>query len=199
MAELTFKYGAMGSGKTMDLMRTAHNYRERGFKVFVLKPLSDTKGGSHLTTRAGLDMKIDAYIEPGTHPLGGIEDWSKMDLVLIDEAQFLDPEQIDMALEFAHRNNVPIVCYGLRTNYRMTDDGFEGATRLLQIADNVWEIPSVCECGAKATINARFQDGKLMTSGEDIVIDDGSSRVEYRGLCCKCYNKFKQKSVDLED
>lgn len=113
-----------------------------------------------------------------------------MSCVLIDEAQFLTPEQVDQLMKVVIELDILVICYGLRLNFRQEDKGFEGATRLLQIAHDIGEIKTICECGKKATYNARFLDGKLVTDGPDILIDDGTIDIQYRAVCPSCYHKY---------
>jgi thymidine kinase len=116
--------------------------------------------------------------------------FSDVACVLIDEAQFLTPLQVDQLMAVTVRLDIPVMAYGLRLNFRREDGGFEGATRLLQQAHDIEEIKTICECGRKATYNARFLNGKLVADGPDVLIDDGSSEVEYRAICPKCYEKY---------
>ena len=110
--------------------------------------------------------------------------------VLVDEAQFLTKEQVDELMLIVNKLNIPVMAYGLRLNFRLTDGGFEGATRLLQIAHNLEEIKTICECGHKATCNARFLNGKFVKDGPDVLIDDGKTKIEYRAICPACYQKY---------
>ena len=108
----------------------------------------------------------------------------------MDEAQFLTREQVDQLMKVTTDLDIPVMAYGLRLNFRLTDGGFEGATRLLQMAHDIDEIKTICECGRKATLNARFLNGKFLADGPDVLIDDGTSEVEYRGICPKCYAEY---------
>ncbi|MBO7718209.1 hypothetical protein J6S37_01795, partial [Candidatus Saccharibacteria bacterium] len=112
------------------------------------------------------------------------------------EAQFLTQEQVDQLMLVTIKLNIPVMAYGLRLNFRREDGGFEGATRLLQIAHDIEEIKTICECGHKATLNCRFLNDKLVTDGPDILIDDGKSKVEYRALCPACYEKYLTSTDD---
>jgi thymidine kinase len=118
------------------------------------------------------------------------KDYSDVACVLVDEAQFLTPKQADQLMQVVVQLNIPVMCYGLRLNFRLTDGGFEGATRLLQIAHKVEELKTICDCGRKATLNTRWLNGKLVTDGPDVLID-GTSKIEYRALCANCYFKYK--------
>lgn len=194
MAKLYFKYGAMGCGKTIHLMQTAFNYCERGQKVCVIKPKVDSKNGNKLLTRIGMERETDFVFLPDDNLFEKIKkDYGDVNCVLVDEAQFLTKEQVDQLMLVVVELNIPVMCYGLRLNFRQEDGGFDGATRLLQIAHTIDEIKTICECGRKATINARFLDDKLVVDGPDILIDDGKTEIEYRALCQHCFHKLLNK------
>ena len=192
MAQLYFRYGAMGCGKTMQLLQVAFNYEERGQKVCVVKPATDTKNGTKLLTRIGPERETNFCFDRRTNLFKRIAtEYTNVDCVLVDEAQFLTPKQADQLMQVVVKLNIPVMCYGLRLNFRMTDGGFEGATRLLQIAHKIEELKTICDCGRKATLNTRWLDGKMVTNGPDVLID-GTSKIEYRALCTHCYFKFKE-------
>ena len=194
MAQLYFRYGAMGCGKTMQLLQVAFNYEERGQKVCVIKPQTDTKNGTKLLTRIGPERETDYTFSRRDNIFKKIEkEFRDVDCVLVDEAQFLTPAQADQLAEVAVLLDIPVICYGLRLNFRQKDGGFEGATRLLQIAHKIEEIKTICDCGHKATVNCRFLNDKLVTDGPDILIDDGKTKIEYRALCQNCYHRLKEK------
>jgi thymidine kinase len=185
----------MGCGKTMQLLQVAFNYEERGHKVCVMKPATDTKNGDKLLTRIGPERKTDfCFTREDDLLLVVKKKFPKVVCVLVDEAQFLTPEQADQLMRLTFELNIPVMAYGLRINFRQTDGGFEGATRLLQIAHDIEEIKTICECGKKATRNSRFLDDKLVVSGPDILIDDGKTKIEYRALCPACYFKYLAKN-----
>lgn len=191
MAKLYFRYGAMGCGKTMQLLQVAFNYEERGHKVCVMKPKTDTKNGTKLLTRIGPERETDLCFNRRVNLYETVaKNFKDVSCILVDEAQFLTPKQADQLMEITVRLNIPVIAYGLRLNFRLEDKGFEGSTRLLQIAHIIEEIKTICECGHKATYNARFLDGKLVADGPDILIDDGKTRIEYRAICPKCYEKY---------
>jgi thymidine kinase len=193
VAQLYFRYGAMGCGKTMQLLQVAFNYEERGQKVCVIKPATDTKNGTKLLTRIGPERDTNFTVDRRTNIFNRIKkDYSHVDCVLVDESQFLTPKQVDQLMEVVIKLNIPVICYGLRLNALMTDEGFEGATRLLQIAHKIEEIKTICDCGRKATLNTRWLDGKLISSGPAILID-GTSKIEYKALCEHCYYKYKEE------
>ncbi|MBR5951223.1 MAG: thymidine kinase [Actinomycetaceae bacterium] len=191
MAKLYFRYGAMGCGKTMQLLQVAFNYEERGHKICVIKPAVDTKNGDWILTRIGPERQTDFTFTPQDNLFDKVKnEYFDVACVLVDEAQFITPAQADQLAEIVIRLNIPVMAYGLRLNFRQTDGGFEGGTRLLQIAQEIEEIKTICECGSKATRQARFLDGELVTIGPDILIDDGSTQIEYRALCPSCFLAF---------
>ena len=194
MAQLYFRYGAMGCGKTMQLLQVAFNYEERGQKVCVAKPRTDTKNGTKLLTRIGPERETDfTFSRRDNIYIIIAKSFRDVDCILIDEAQFLTPAQADQLMDVVVDFNIPVICFGLRLNFRQKDGGFEGATRLLQIAHKIEEIKTICDCGRKATRNCRFLDGVLVTDGPDILIDDGKSKIIYRALCNHCYHKLKKE------
>ena len=193
MAKLYFRYGAMGCGKTMQLLQVAFNYEERGMKVCVIKPATDTKADTKIATRIGPERETDFCFSREEDLFEKIKaEYRGVRCVLVDEAQFLMPKQADELMLVVAKLDIPVMAFGLRINFRQTDGGFEGATRLLQIADDIAEIKTICECGKKAVRNTRFLDDKLVTEGPDILID-GTSKIEYRALCFKCYLKYLEE------
>lgn len=196
MAKLYFRYGAMGCGKTMQLLQVAFNYEERGHKVCVIKPATDTKNGTKLLTRIGPERETDFCFDRQTNLYEKIaKDYRNVQCVLVDESQFLTPAQADQLMQVTTKLDIPVMAYGLRLNFRREDGGFEGATRLLQIAHDIEEIKTICECGKKATYNARFLNGKLVADGPDVLIDDGTIDIEYRAICPACYEKYLEESA----
>ena len=195
MAQLYFRYGAMGCGKTMQLLQVAFNYEERGQKVCVIKPRTDTKNGTKLLTRIGPERETQFTFSKNDNIYDKIaKNYQDVDCILVDEAQFLTSDQVDQLMDIVVDFNIPVMCYGLRLNFRQDDGGFEGATRLLQIAHKIEEIKTICDCGHKATLNCRFLNGKLVTEGPDILIDDGKTDIQYRALCQNCYHRLKKES-----
>ena len=195
MAKLYFRYGAMGCGKTMQLLQVAFNYEERGMKVCVIKPATDTKNGKKLLTRIGPERDTDLCFDRETNLYDVIsEKFKDVACILVDEAQFLTPKQADELASVTVDLDIPVIAYGLRLNFRQEDGGFEGATRLLQIAQEIEELKTICACGRKATRNCRFLDGELVTEGPDILIDDGKTKIEYRALCPTCFEKYKRRA-----
>jgi thymidine kinase len=194
MSKLYFRYGAMNSGKSTHLMQVAYNYEERGMKVVLLKPKTDKKGGEKLVSRLGVERKVDLVISNEDNILDMVKRYQelngKIDCILADEAQFLKSIQIDQLFEIAVVFNIPVICYGLRTDFKM--QGFEGSTRLLLLAHSVEEMKTICKCGKKAVVNGRKINGKFVFEGEQIAIDNVDN-VEYESLCGDCYFKYKNK------
>lgn len=190
MAQLYFRYGAMGCGKTMQLLQVAFNYEERGLKVCVIKPATDTKNGTKLLTRIGPERETNFCFMRRENLFNKIKkEYSDVACVLVDESQFLTPKQADQLMQVVTKLNIPVVCYGLRLNFRQESGGFEGSTRLLQIAHKVEELKTICTCGRKATMNTRWLNGKLVIDGPDILIDDGTTDIQYRAICPSCFYK----------
>lgn len=193
MAQLYFRYGAMGCGKTMQLLQVAFNYEERGQKVCVIKPATDTKNGKKLLTRIGPERETDFCFNHRVNLFTKIaKEYSGVNCILVDEAQFLTEKQVDQLLQVVVKLNIPVIAYGLRLNFRMSGRGFEGSTRLLQVAHKIEEIKTICDCGRKATLNTRWLNGKLVTTGPDILIDDGKSDIIYKALCPHCFFKYQE-------
>ena len=179
----------------MQLLQVAFNYEERGHKVCVIKPLRDTKNGTKLLTRIGPERETDFCCSEADDLFSRISaGFADVSCVLVDEAQFLTAKQVDQLMMVTVRLDIPVMAYGLRLNFRREDGGFEGATRLLQQAHEIEEIKTICECGRKATYNARFLNGVLVADGPDVLIDDGLTEIEYRAICPKCYEKYLERS-----
>lgn len=194
MSKLYFRYGAMNSGKSTNLMQVAHNYEERGMKVVLIKPSIDKKGGDKLVSRLGVERKVDLIIDENKNIYDEIGLWEnskyKVDCILVDEVQFLKCEQIDQLFEVAVGMDIPVICYGLRTDFKM--QGFEGSTRLLLLAHSIEELKTICKCGRKAVLNGRKINGRFVFEGEQVAIDNVDD-VEYESLCGHCYFEFKNK------
>ena len=197
MAKLNFKYGTMGSGKSIDLMRTAYNYEEKGYDVLVMKPLIDTKGSNKLDSRIGMKRTVDILISDDTDIISEVRNRLTTNLrcIFVDEAQLLSSKKIDELYLASKIFDISVICYGLRTNFKMK--GFSGSTRLLEIADSLEEIKSICECGKIARFAGRKVNERYTLEGEDILIDGTSSSVEYVPLCGDCYLK-KVKKIDYK-
>ena len=200
MAKLYFRYGAMNSGKSTALMQTAHNYEERGMRVLVAKPGVDTKGGAKVVSRLGVSRGIDLLIAPDTDLLAAVrEDCRRhgpLGCVLVDEGQFLKSAQVDQLMAITVELGIPVIAYGLRTDF--TTRGFEGSTRLLELAHSIEEMKTICRCGRKALFNARKVGGRFVFEGDQIVID-GSAETEYLPLCASCYYAERAKAQKGEN
>lgn len=194
MSKLYFRYGAMNSGKSTHLMQVAYNYEERGMKVIILKPKVDKKGGNTLVSRLGVNRKVDLMVSEEDNVFQVIENYLKenkqIDCILVDEVQFMKSKQIDELFQIAIKLDIPIICYGLRTDFKM--DGFEGSARLLLLAHSIEEMKTICACGQKAIFNGRKINGRFVFEGEQIAIDEQDD-VRYESLCGDCYYKYKQK------
>lgn len=195
MSKLYFRYGAMNCGKSTNLLQVAYNYEERGMKVAIVKPKTDTKGGNLVVSRLGVTREADLWLgkeeDVYTAILKHGETNGKIDCVLVDEVQFFHKEHINQLFEFAVQESVPVICYGLRTDFQM--NGFEGSERLLLLAHSLEELKTICTCGKKALLNGRKINGKYVFEGEQVAID-GEDQVEYQSLCPKCYFKLKGNS-----
>ena len=194
MSKLYFRYGAMNSGKSTNLMQVAYNYEERGMRVVLIKPSTDKKGGDKLVSRLGVERKVDLLINDEQNIYEEVKKWEdnkyKIDCILVDEVQFLKSHQIDELFEIAVCLDIPVICYGLRTDFKMK--GFEGSTRLLLLAHSIEELKTICKCGRKAVLNGRKINGKFVFEGEQVAIDNVDN-VEYESLCGHCYFKFKNE------
>ncbi|HBW14197.1 MAG TPA: thymidine kinase [Proteiniclasticum sp.] len=197
MSKLYFRYGAMNSGKSTNLMQVAYNYEERGMKVKIFKPQVDTKGGNRLVSRLGVVREADFSVRTSDDLYEVTEKWiqneGKIHCILVDEVQFLKAEQIDQLLKVAIVLKVPVICYGLRTDFLM--NGFEGSARLLLLAHSIEELKTICTCGKKALLNGRKINGEFIFEGAQVAIDlEGD--VEYQSLCADCYFKYRKKAEE---
>lgn len=196
MAKLYFRYGAMNSGKSTALMQVAHNYEERGMKVRVIKPSIDTKGADMLVSRLGVKRLVDKLVSRTDNIFELYEDickGEKISCFLVDEAQFLTEAQVDQLMEIASKHNVPVICYGLRTDF--LTNGFPGSKRLLLIAHSLEELKTICRCGKKAVLNGRKINGVFVFEGDQVAIDD-EDEIDYEALCVDCYYKNKKEVAE---
>ena len=185
MARLHFKYGAMNSGKTTMLLQAAHNYEEQGKKVIVIKSNIDKKGNDTIINRIGLKRKVDELIGIDEKIIDKIRKYlDNLDCILVDEAQFLSRNQIDELFYITKIYDIPVIAYGLKTNFKSVV--FTGSSRLVEVADSLEEIPTICKCGKKARFNVRTLNGEYLKEGDDILID-GTTEIKYESLCGKCY------------
>ena len=185
MAKLYFKYGAMGSSKSAQALITRFNYLEQGMTVWLIKPSTDTRDGADvIRSRIGLSCAaqiitpeqsiLEAYRAAGAH-----------DVIIADEAQFFTPAQIDDLRTLVDTEDLPVLCFGLRTDFQT--HFFPGSRRLMELADSITEIKTVCACGSKATVNARIDaEGRVVTEGNQILLGGNDS---YVAMCHRCWKK----------
>ena len=191
MSKLFFRYGAMNTGKSTAMLQVAHNYEERDQSVVLVKSSVDTKGDDQIVSRLGVTRRADLLLSPGQDLRGALKALStqRSDLsdgvacVLIDEAQFLTPEQVDQALAIAVLDEIPVVAFGIRTDFRTK--AFPGSQRLMEVAHSLQEMKTICRCGNKAVFNARLGEHGIIREGEQVMIDGEAAR--YEALCARCY------------
>lgn len=189
MAKLYFKYGAMGSSKTAQALMCKFNYEQKGFKVYIFKPIVDNRkvidGKSVIYSRIGLSSSCNEFDKVFSflgYKNSQIKDVEKS-VIIVDECQFLTKKQVEELKDISQA--LPVICYGLLTNFKT--ELFEGSKRLVELAESLQEIKSICRCGRKATINARLSNGKILLEGEEILIGGDEC---YEGLCYSCYKKL---------
>lgn len=183
MSKLYFRYGAMNCGKTTSLLQVAHNYEERGMKVVLIKPSIDTKANDSVSSRIGVERKVDHLVSPEENLKGYLNLLvGNTSCVLVDEAQFLSESQVEELFVFSKLTNIPVICFGLRCDFRT--NLFPGSKRLFELADEIEELYTICRCGRKARFNARIVNGEFTLDGNQVAIDGD---VEYESLCGKCY------------
>lgn len=185
MAKLYFKYGAMGSSKSAQALITQFNYEELGMSVWLIKPSIDTRDGADIIrSRIGLARSAQV-ITPEQNIIEEYRKSGKHDVIISDEAQFFTPEQIDQLRTIVDEEDVPVLCFGLRTDF--LTHFFPGAQRLMELADSITEIKTVCACGRKATVNARIDgNGRIVTEGSQIFLGGNDS---YIAMCHQCWKK----------
>lgn len=197
MAKLYFKYGAMGSSKTAQALITKYNYEENNLKVWLMKPSADTRDGEAvLKSRIGLEAKVEV-ISPDRDIYQRFREKQvgTCDVIIVDECQFLTEDQIDQLRNIVNDFNIPVMCFGLRTDFQTRL--FPGSRRLMEVADTIQEIKTICDCGAKATVNARIdENGHIITEGAQVVLGGNDS---YIAMCHKCYVRGirEKKTIQL--
>lgn len=198
MAKLRFKYGCMNSSKTLNLLTTAYNFEEKNIPFLVLKPSIDTRDGENtVKSRAGIEREcvsvtpeMDIYDAINKYNVILETALSKLEWVLIDEAQFLTNKQINQLSDVVDFLNIEVMCYGLRTDFK--SEMFPASQRLFELADEVEEVKSRCSCGKKTIINARInEDGDVITNGEQVMI---GGEEKYIALCRKCWKKLTKNT-----
>lgn len=206
MAKLYFRYGAMNSGKSTSLLQAAYNYEERGQHVLLAKPVIDTKDADRISSRLGVSRQVDFLIEPDDDLLALFERHRarlrreaaaslvpetaehEVDVacLMIDEAQFLTPAQVDDLLRIVVFDGIPVLAYGIRTDFQT--QAFPGSRRLLELAHSLEELKTICRCGRKALFNARLVGGRFVFDGDQVAIDELSAdRITYESMCAECY------------
>ncbi|MDD6089266.1 MAG: thymidine kinase [Candidatus Limivicinus sp.] len=185
MAKLYFKFGAMGSSKSAQALITRFNYEELGMTVWLIKPSTDTRDGADIIrSRIGLEAHAQV-ITPEQNIVDEYHKVGRHDVIIADEAQFFTPEQIDQLRELVDDEDLPVLCFGLRTDFLTRF--FPGAQRLMELSDSLTEIKTVCACGRKATVNARLDaDGKVVTQGDQVFLGGNDS---YIAMCHKCWKR----------
>lgn len=194
MADMVFKYSAMNGGKTLNILQTIYSYEENHFKVVIIKSIKDTKGKDTIISRNGMNRKVDILLKENETLLSekNYSIYYTAKLILVDEAELLSSKQIKELWMIAHLINIPVICYGLKSNFK-GELFSEGTGTLFATADIIEEIgsSSICNCGKRAVFNARKVDDKFTDEGPDIIIDDGNNKhVEYVPLCSDCYLKY---------
>lgn len=194
MAKLYFRYGAMNSGKTTALIQVAHNYRERGMQACIIKPMVDSKGNDQILSRLDVSRKVDILLTHNDDVFESLKicQSNKGDIhcILVDEAQFLNADQVRQLFKIAVIKDIPVICFGLRTDFLM--NGFEGSKELLLLAHSIEELKTICKCGRKAVANGRKINGKFVFQGDQVAID-GKDNVEYESVCAQCYYQFRNQ------
>jgi len=185
MAKLYFKYGAMGSSKTAQALITKFNYEERGMSVWLIKPSTDTRDGAKMIrSRIGLTAEAEV-VGPDDDIRARFDEIGRRNVIIADECQFLTPEQVDQLRGIVDEEDIPVLCFGLRTDF--LTKMFPGSARLFELADSITEIKTICECGSKATVNARIgPDGKVVTEGEQVLLGGNDT---YLAMCHSCWKK----------
>ena len=203
MCKLYFKYSPMNSGKSGILLMQAHQCEERGIPFLCFKSIIDTRDGEDvIVSRVGIkrecisiDVKDNLYDIIYNYTANAVlEGMDKPLWILIDECQFLSREQVNQLAMIVDRLNINVMCYGLRTDF--TTNLFEGSKRLMELADSIEEVKTLCHCGNKAIVNARFNNGELVTEGDQIVIGGNDM---YTSICRKCYFDLLEKKLNKEN
>ena len=192
MSKLYFKYGAMGSSKSAQALITKFNYEELGMSVWLIKPSTDTRDGADIIrSRIGLECRAQ-IITPAEDIREAYRAIGRRDVIIADEAQFFSPAQIDQLREIVDDEDIPVLCFGLRTDF--LTHFFPGSQRLMELADSLTEIKTICACGSKATVNARIDaQGHIVTEGSQILLGGNDS---YVAMCHRCWKKKIREQAD---
>ena len=198
MSKLYFKYGVMGSSKSAQALMCKFNYEQVGFKVTLLKPSLDDrdKSSGQIVVKSRIGLQSDCNLFDKNTDLyeyiKSLNSLNEKSVVIVDECQFCTKKQINELKKVSRF--VPVLCYGLLTNFKT--ELFEGSKRLVEIADSLMEIKAVCSCGKKASVNARFVNGKLVVHGEEIMIGGDET---YKALCYNCYDNLREETENKKD
>lgn len=182
MAKMYFRYGAMNCGKTTALLQVAHNYEEQGMNVIVIKSEIDKKGDRNIVSRLGLEREVDLLLKDKDEIMDNIN-LDNINCILVDEVQFMNPKQVKELWIISKLKDIPVICYGLKTDFK--GELFEGAKTVIELADELEELSTICKCGDKARFNARVVNGSFTTIGDQVAIDGIDA--SYEALCGKCY------------
>lgn len=200
MADMVFKYSTMNGGKTLNILQTVNSYEENNFKVIIIKSIKDTKGEDSILSQNGISRKVDIVLKENDSLLTE-ENYKKYytaKVILVDEVELLNEIQVKELWMIAHLINVPVICYGLKSNFKGNIFS-DGVAQIFAIADHIEEIgsSSLCRCGKKAIFNARKENDKFTDVGPEIIIDDGTNEeYEYVSLCSDCYLKYVKIGSD---
>lgn len=198
-AKLRFMYGVMSSSKSLRLLATAHDFDEKGIPILVIKPSADTRDGKNLVkSRAGLERECIS-IDPDVNIFDVVNEYIRISMatqssglkwILVDECQFLTEEQVDQLSDIVDFLDINVICYGLRTDFK--SKLFPASKRLFELADDIEEVKTSCNCGERASINARFnKDGKIITEGSQILVGGDDL---YHAICRKDWKKLIRES-----
>ena len=193
MAKLYFKYGSMGSSKTVQALITKHNYENAGKKVLLLKSATDTRDGANII-RSRLGIEAEAYPIQKDSEVFLLVDTIRPDVIICDEAQFFSPGVVDALHHVAAFDDIPVLCFGLLTDFQT--HLFTGSKRLIETAESIKEIQMICNCGKKSTVNARIIDGKIVTKGDQIFIGGDES---YQAMCYECFRRKLTQQEEEEE
>jgi thymidine kinase len=193
MAKLYFKYGAMGSSKTAQVLITRFNYQEKGMRVWLIKPSVDSRDGTMMIhSRVGLSAEANVILPTDDLRLlyhSYVRMNGPIDVIIADEAQFFSPVHIEALRDIVDEAGLPVLCFGLRTDF--LTHLFPGSRRLLELADSISEVKTICQCGVKATVNARIDEqGRVITEGEQVVLGGNDC---YEAMCYKCWRQRIKK------
>lgn len=188
MSKIYFRFGAMNCGKTTALLQVAHNYEEKGMNIIVIKSSVDKKGGKNIMSRLGIEREVDLLIRPNEKIIDKIC-LDNISCILVDEVQFMTKNQVKELWIISKLYDIPVICYGLKTNFK--GELFEGSEAIIEVADELEELVTICKCGKKAKFNARLVKGEYSNVGEEVAIDGLDA--EYESLCGECYIKKVMK------